>query len=105
VKQGEVWTIAHPRMSATRRVVVLSGDIFNDAPNHFPYVVPVIRRAAREVSPFVTPLGELDPVSGIVVTCEHARMLPPMRPVELVGMLTGATMAQVFATFRDIYEF
>lgn len=99
MNRGEVWTIGD---SKTRwRVVVLSSDDYNSA--GWAYCVPIVRRPTGDLPPYAVPLAEPDPMSGIALTStiEH---IPAPAGLDRVGMLTGATLARIENTLRDLFE-
>ena len=103
MKHGETWTF---KGSAGRswRGVVLSVDTVNSAPGAYPLVAPIVRRfPGAESVPFTAQLSDLDPISGVVLVAE---LLPvdPGRAAELVGMLTGRSMARVVDALRDLFD-
>jgi mRNA interferase MazF len=103
VNHGEVWTIVDSETAGRWRVAVVSGDGWNERPGAWPYVVPLTRRPAGELPPYVAELTDPDPVGGIALVAELGRVDPSIG-VELVGMLTGASMANLGGTLRDLFE-
>jgi mRNA interferase MazF len=101
VIRGEVWTVAGP--AAFRwRVAVLSADAY--AASGEVYCAPIVRRPAGEqLPPYAVPLGEPDPVSGMVLVGLVER-IPVGSGAERVGMVTGATMARIAEALRDLFE-
>jgi mRNA interferase MazF len=103
VNRGEIWTIGG-RGDLRYRVVVLSGDAHNDRPSASPYCAPIVRqRGATDLPPFVVPLAEADPLSGVVVINRMRRLRAPAG-AERVGMVTGASMARLSTALRDLFE-
>lgn len=103
MNQGEVWTIGD-RGDLRYRVVVLSGDVHNDRPNASPFCAPVVRQHGTiDLPPFVVPLTEADPLSGVVVV-NRMRRLRPGAGAERIGMVTGASMARLREAVRDLFE-
>jgi mRNA interferase MazF len=103
VNRGEVWTIGN-RGDLRYRVVVLSGDAHNDRPSASPFCAPIVRqRGSTTLPPFVVPLAETDPLSGVVVL-NRMRRLPASAGAERLGMVTGASMAQLSDALRDLFE-
>jgi mRNA interferase MazF len=103
VNHGEVWTFKG-NAGRSWRGVVLSVDTVNSAPGAYPLVAPIVRRFPEaETVPFAAQLSDLDPVSGVVLVAE---LLPvdPGRAAELVGMLTGASVARVADALRDLFD-
>ncbi|MFY1670709.1 type II toxin-antitoxin system PemK/MazF family toxin [Plantactinospora sp. WMMB334] len=104
MNRGEIWTVGDPAQQARHRVVVLSGDAHNDRPSASPYCAPIVRqRGSTELPPFVVPLAETDPVTGVVVV-NRLRRVPAAVAVERVGMATGASMARIGAALADLFE-
>ena len=98
---GEVWTIQRP--GGRWRVVVVSGDGFNDAPDALPFVVPIIRTPAGILPPYTATLADPDPVGGVALVAELGQV-DPKWATERVGMLTGASNAAVAAALRDLFQ-
>jgi mRNA interferase MazF len=103
VRRGEIWTIGD-RGSLRYRVVVLSGEAHNDRPSASPFCAPIVRqRGTSDLPPFVVPLAETDPLSGVVVV-NRMRRLRASAGAERVGMVTGASMARLGEALRDLFE-
>ncbi|HEX5595485.1 MAG TPA: type II toxin-antitoxin system PemK/MazF family toxin [Micromonosporaceae bacterium] len=103
MNQGEIWTIGD-RTDLRYRVVVLSGDAHNDRPKASPFCAPVVRQhGATELPPFVVPLVEADPLSGVVVV-NRMRRMRATAGAERIGMVTGASMARLREAVRDLFE-
>jgi mRNA interferase MazF len=103
VNRGEIWTIGD-RGDLRYRVVVLSGDAHNDRPSSSPFCAPIVRqRGVTDLPPFVVPLAETDPLSGVVVI-NRMRRLRASAGAERIGMVTGASMARLGAALRDLFE-
>lgn len=102
MNRGEIWTIG-VRGDLRYRVVVLSGDAHNDRPNSSPFCAPIVRQRGTDLPPFVVPLAEADPVSGVVVI-NRMRRLRASAGAERIGMVTGASMARLSAALRDLFE-
>ncbi|MEQ4303428.1 type II toxin-antitoxin system PemK/MazF family toxin [Plantactinospora sp. B6F1] len=104
MKRGEIWTVGDRTQQARHRVIVLSGEGHNDRPSASPYCAPIVRqRGSGELPPFVVPLAETDPVTGVVVV-NRLRRVPSAVAVERVGMATGASMARIGEALRDLFE-
>jgi mRNA interferase MazF len=103
VKRGEIWTIGS-RTDLRYRVLVLSSDDHNDRKNASPFCAPIVRqRGATELPPFAVALTEQDPITGVVVI-NRMRRLPASIGAELIGMVTGASMARLTDAMRDLFE-
>ena len=103
MKRGEIWTIGN-RTDLRYRVLVLSGDAFNDRSNASPYCAPIVRqRGAVELPPYAVALTEQDPITGIVVV-NRMRRLPASTGAERIGMVTGASMARLSEALRGLFE-
>lgn len=103
MNRGEIWTVGEPG-DLRYRVVVLSGSAHNQRPNAAPYCAPIVRHhGADDLPPFVVPLAETDPLSGVVVV-NRMRRLSTTAAVERIGMVTGASMARLDAAMRDLFE-
>ena len=103
MKRGEIWTIGN-RTDLRYRVLVLSGDAFNDRSNASPYCAPIVRqRGAVELPPYAVALTEQDPITGIVVV-NRMRRLPASVGAERIGMVTGASMARLSEALRGLFE-
>jgi len=103
VNRGEIWTVGE-RSDLRYRVVVLSGDAHNERPRAAPYCAPVVRqRGATTLPPFVVPLAETDPLSGVVVV-SRLRRISCTAGAERVGMVTGASMARLEEAMRDLFD-
>jgi len=103
VNQGEIWTMGD-RGNLRYRVVVLSGDAHNDRPSAAPFCAPVVRqRGTTALPPFVVPLAEADPLSGVVVV-NRMRRMKASAGAERIGMVTGASMARLREAVRDLFE-
>ena len=104
MKQGEVWTIGQ-RADLRYRVVVLSSEAHNDRPAAAPFCAPVVRQrgSADDLPPFAIALAETDPISGVVVL-NRMRRLPAAIGAERLGLLTGASMAKISASLRELFD-
>jgi mRNA interferase MazF len=103
MRRGEVWAVGDPN-SLRYRIVVLSADRYNDRPNAVPLCAPIVRRqGSSELPPFVVPLAELDPLTGVVVV-SRVRRIPASAGAERLGMVTGATMVRLGQALRDLFE-
>ncbi|GIF62988.1 hypothetical protein Ais01nite_10230 [Asanoa ishikariensis] len=104
LKQGEVWTIGQ-RADLRYRVVVLSSEAHNDRPSAAPFCAPVVRQrgSADDLPPFAIALAETDPISGVVVL-NRMRRLPASIGAERLGLLTGASMAKINASLRELFD-
>ena len=103
MNRGEIWTLGEPGQ-ISYRVIVLSGDAHNERPSGSPFCAPIVRqRGAGELPPFVVPLAETDPVTGVVVV-NRLRRIPASAGVASVGMATGASMARLGDALRDLFE-
>lgn len=103
MNRGEIWTIGDGT-DLRYRVVVLSGDEHNDRPRTAPYCAPIVRqRGTTDLPPFVIPLTEADPISGVVVV-NRMRRMRAAAGAERIGMVTGASMARLSAALRDLFE-
>jgi mRNA interferase MazF len=103
MKRGEIWTIGH-RTDLRYRVLVLSGDGYNERSNAAPFCAPIVRqRGTVELPPFAVALTEQDPITGVVVV-NRMRRLPASIGAERIGMVTGASMARLTDAMRDLFE-
>ncbi|MDG4770764.1 MULTISPECIES: type II toxin-antitoxin system PemK/MazF family toxin [Micromonosporaceae] len=103
MNRGEIWTVGE-RSDLRYRVVVLSGDTHNERPRAAPYCAPIVRqRGATSLPPFVVPLAETDPLSGVVVV-NRMRRISGRSGAERVGMVTGASMARLEEAMRDLFD-
>jgi mRNA interferase MazF len=103
MKRGEIWTIGS-RTDLRYRVLVLSGDAYNDRKNASPFCAPIVRqRGATELPPFAVALTEQDPITGVVVV-NRMRRLPAAIGAELLGMVTGSSMVRLNDAVRDLFE-
>ncbi|MFI6757681.1 type II toxin-antitoxin system PemK/MazF family toxin [Micromonospora sp. NPDC050417] len=103
MNRGEIWTVGDPTQ-VRYRVIVLSGDAHNDRPSASPYCAPIVRqRGTEELPPFVVPLAETDPMTGVVVV-NRMRRVPAAAGVERVGMATGASMSRIVEALKDLFE-
>lgn len=103
MNRGEIWTVGDPSQ-VRYRVIVLSGDAHNDRPSASPYCAPIVRqRGTEELPPFVVPLAETDPMTGVVVV-NRMRRVPALAGVERVGMATGASMSRIGEALKDLFE-
>jgi mRNA interferase MazF len=104
VKQGEVWTIGQ-RADLRYRVVVLSSEAHNDRRGASPFCAPVVRQRGDpdDLPPFAIALAETDPISGVVVL-NRMRRLPAAIGAERLGLLTGASMAKISASLRELFD-
>lgn len=103
MRRGEIWTIG----SATDlryRVLVLSGDAYNDRKNAAPFCAPIVRqRGATELPPYAVALTEQDPITGVVVV-NRMRRLPASTGAERIGMVTGASMVRLAEAMRALFD-
>lgn len=102
MNRGEIWTVGE-RSDLRYRVVVLSGDAHNDRPRAAPYCAPIVRQRGTSLPPFVVPLAETDPLSGVVVV-NRMRRISGNSGAERVGMVTGASMARLEEAMRDLFD-
>jgi mRNA interferase MazF len=103
VNRGEIWTIGN-RRDLRYRVLVLSGDAYNDRTNAAPFCAPIVRqRGITELPPYAVPLSEQDPITGVVVV-NRMRRLPASVGAERLGMVTGASMARLAEAMRGLFE-
>ncbi|MEV6635367.1 type II toxin-antitoxin system PemK/MazF family toxin [Actinoplanes sp. NPDC051470] len=103
MRRGEIWTIGS-RTDLRYRVLVLSGDAYNDRKNAAPFCAPIVRqRGATELPPFAVALTEQDPITGVVVV-NRMRRLPASIGAELLGMVTGSSMVRLNEAVRDLFE-
>ena len=100
MRRGEIWTIGS-RTDLRYRVLVLSGDSYNERKNAAPFCAPIVRqRGATELPPYAVALTEQDPITGVVVV-HRMRRLPASAGAERIGMVTGASMARLDDAVRD----
>jgi len=103
MRRGEIWTIGN-RTDLRYRVLVLSGDSYNDRKNAAPFCAPIVRqRGATELPPYAVALTEQDPITGVVVV-NRMRRLPASIGAERIGMVTGASMVRLAAAMRSLVE-
>jgi len=103
MRRGEIWTIGN-RTDLRYRVLVLSGDAYNERKNALPFCAPIVRqRGAVELPPFAVALTEQDPITGVVVV-NRMRRLPALIGAELLGMVTGSSMVRLDAAVRDLFD-
>jgi mRNA interferase MazF len=101
--RGEIWTIGS-RRDLRYRVLVLSGDAYNDRSNAAPFCAPIVRqRGTVALPPFAVALTEQDPMTGVVVV-NRMRRLPASVAAERIGMVTGASMARLAEAVRGLFE-
>jgi mRNA interferase MazF len=103
MRRGEIWTIGS-RTDLRYRVLVLSGDSYNDRKNAAPFCAPIVRqRGATELPPYAVALTEQDPITGVVVV-NRMRRLPASTGAERIGMVTGASMVRLADAMRELFE-
>ena len=103
MRRGEIWTIGN-RTDLRYRVLVLSGDSYNERKNAAPFCAPIVRqRGATELPPYAVALTEQDPITGVVVV-NRMRRLPAETGAERIGMVTGASMARLADAMRELFE-
>ncbi|WP_430781970.1 type II toxin-antitoxin system PemK/MazF family toxin [Actinoplanes sp. G11-F43] len=103
MRRGEIWTIGD-RSDLRYRVLVLSGDSYNERKNAAPFCAPIVRqRGATELPPYAVALTEQDPITGVVVI-NRMRRLPASTGAERIGMVTGASMARLAEAMRELFE-
>jgi mRNA interferase MazF len=103
MRRGEIWTIGN-RTDLRYRVLVLSGDSYNDRKNAAPFCAPIVRqRGATELPPYAVALTEQDPITGVVVV-NRMRRLPASIGAERIGMVTGASMVRLAEAIRSLFE-
>ena len=103
MRRGEIWTIGD-RADLRYRVLVLSGDSYNERKTASPFCAPIVRqRGVTELPPYAVALTEQDPITGVVVV-NRMRRLPASTVAELIGMVTGASMARLTEAMRDLFE-
>lgn len=100
--RGEVWTLARPD-GARYRAVVVSSDGHNAIPGAWPYVVPIVHRASGPLPALAVDLVDVDPIGGVALV-DELYPVDPRSAVELVGMLTGGTLARVSAAITDLFD-
>jgi mRNA interferase MazF len=103
MRRGEIWTIGS-RTDLRYRVLVLSGDSYNERSNASPFCAPIVRlRGATDLPPYAVALTEQDPITGVVVV-NRMRRLPAETGAERIGMVTGASMARLTEAMRALFE-
>ncbi len=103
MRRGEIWTIGS-RTDLRYRVLVLSGDSYNDRKNAAPFCAPIVRqRGATELPPYAVALTEQDPITGVVVV-NRMRRLPASTGAERIGMVTGQSMVRLTEAMRQLFE-
>jgi mRNA interferase MazF len=103
MRRGEIWTIGN-RTDLRYRVLVLSGDSYNDKVNASPFCAPIVRlRGATDLPPYAVALTEQDPITGVVVV-NRMRRLPASIGAERIGMVTGASMSRLGDAMRALFE-
>lgn len=102
MRQGEVWTVGD-RADLRYRVLVLTGDGYNDRANAAPLCAPIVRLRGGELPPHAVALAEQDPMTGVVVL-NRLRRLPAHAGADRIGMITGATLARLHAALRTLFE-
>lgn len=102
MRRGEVWDVAIGDNGRTVRVLVVSGEAWNEGAA--PQCVQLVRRhGVPEVLPYLVACAETGPVTGVL----DMGWLSPVAHetfVESVGILTGATMAKVSGCLRKLFE-
>jgi mRNA interferase MazF len=102
VNRGEVWDVAVDEQGRTLRTVVVSGEAWNDGGTA--QCVQLVRaHNVPEIIPYIVLTGESDPVTG-ALDMGWLSPIPTDAFVEQHGMLTGASLAKVSDSLRDIYE-
>src|SRR4051794_21394790 len=67
MRRGEIWTVGD-RSDLRYRVLVLTGDAYNDRDNVAPLCAPIVRvRADTDLPAYAVPLAEQDPITGVVI--------------------------------------
>ncbi|BAL90035.1 hypothetical protein AMIS_48150 [Actinoplanes missouriensis 431] len=103
MRRGEIWTIGD-RSDLRYRVLVLSGDSYNERSSAAPFCAPIVRqRGVTELPPYAVALTEQDPITGVVVI-NRMRRLPASTGAERIGMVTGASMARLAEAMRSLFE-
>nr|WP_296069048.1 type II toxin-antitoxin system PemK/MazF family toxin [uncultured Actinoplanes sp.] len=103
MRRGEIWTIGS-RTDLRYRVLVLSGDNYNDRSNAFAFCAPIVRlRGATDLPPYAVALTEQDPITGVVVV-NRMRRLPASIGAERIGMVTGSSMSRLSDAVRALFE-
>jgi mRNA interferase MazF len=103
MRRGEIWTIGN-RTDLRYRVLVLSGDSYNERKNAAPFCAPIVRqRGATELPPYAVALTEQDPITGVVVV-NRMRRLPAEIGAERIGMVTGSSMVRLTEAMRELFE-
>ncbi|GAA2633451.1 type II toxin-antitoxin system PemK/MazF family toxin [Paractinoplanes durhamensis] len=103
MRRGEIWTIGN-RTDLRYRVLVLSGDSYNERKNASPFCAPIVRqRGSTELPPYAVALSEQDPITGVVVV-NRMRRLPAEIGAERIGMVTGASMVRLTEAIRELFE-
>ncbi|MBB2949178.1 type II toxin-antitoxin system PemK/MazF family toxin [Actinoplanes sp. CA-015351] len=103
MRRGEIWTIGD-RSDLRYRVLVLSGDSYNERGNASPFCAPIVRqRGVTELPPYAVALTEQDPITGVVVI-NRMRRLPASTGAERIGMVTGASMVRLTDAMRSLFE-
>jgi len=103
MRRGEIWTIGNAT-DLRYRVLVLSGDSFNERKNAAPFCAPIVRqRGSVELPPYAVALTEQDPITGVVVV-NRMRRLPADSGAERIGMVTGSSMARLAEAMRELFE-
>jgi mRNA-degrading endonuclease toxin of MazEF toxin-antitoxin module len=100
LRRGEIWNITIPMGDRVRPVLVLTNDHANEDMDDHPHACDVVD-VCRD-SPYAVQLAERDPLPTRwirVDTLAHYRRGRFIGPP--VGILTGATLAQVDRALRD----
>lgn len=93
--------IHSPDRQTNAKFVVLTSDSWNSS-GQDPVIAHIIRSHGAG-NDLVIELSEFDPVSGVVLT-PWPESIPANEPTELLGMLTGATMARLKDALRLLYD-
>ncbi|GAA2527966.1 type II toxin-antitoxin system PemK/MazF family toxin [Pilimelia columellifera] len=103
MKRGEIWTVGD-RSDLRYRVLVLTGDSFNDRDNVAPLCAPIVRlRGSDDLPAYAVALAEQDPITGVVVL-NRLRRVPASAGAERIGMVTGASLARLTDALRELFE-
>lgn len=105
MRRGEVWYTRTPLGQQLRPALVLSNDSHNRSTRRAPLVALITDVEYDEADPYVVPLTDVDPLPGQRVLVASVAPLRRQWFTEApVGMLTGATLTQVEAAIRDLFD-
>jgi mRNA-degrading endonuclease toxin of MazEF toxin-antitoxin module len=101
LRRGQVW--AYVAGSQQYRILILSGEDFNELAGAQPWAV-TIRRTGAPLTDYLIALGPQDPLTGSLVEIPRVLRCDPSALREIVGYVSAQTMRLVEHAVRELLE-